>query len=43
MKAEEALKQYSDNVLGIVSDVRSLESEAEAVKIPLKNLVGWIM
>ncbi|MBP2615440.1 SDR family oxidoreductase [Chryseobacterium jejuense] len=32
LKSEEDLKQYSDNVLGIVSDVRSLESEAEAVK-----------
>ena len=32
MKAEEELKQYSENVLGIVSDVRSLESEQEAVK-----------
>jgi NAD(P)-dependent dehydrogenase (short-subunit alcohol dehydrogenase family) len=32
MKAEEELKQYSDRVLGIVSDVRSLESEQEAVK-----------
>ncbi|ROI05611.1 SDR family oxidoreductase [Chryseobacterium sp. G0240] len=32
MKAEEELKQYSGDVLGIVSDVRSLESEQEAVK-----------
>ncbi len=32
MKAEEELLQYSENVLGIVSDVRSLESEQEAVK-----------
>ncbi len=31
-KAEQDLKQYSENVLGIVSDVRSLESEEEAVK-----------
>ncbi|PIF46051.1 NADP-dependent 3-hydroxy acid dehydrogenase YdfG [Chryseobacterium sp. 52] len=31
-KAEEELKQYSENVLGIVSDVRNLESEEEAVK-----------
>lgn len=26
-KAEQELKQYSENVLGIVSDVRSLENE----------------
>lgn len=32
MKAEEELKSYSENVLGIVSDVRSLESEQEATK-----------
>ncbi|AZA76735.1 SDR family oxidoreductase [Chryseobacterium sp. G0186] len=32
LKAEEELKQYSENVLGIVSDVRSLESEAAAVQ-----------
>lgn len=32
LKAEEELKQYSENVLGIVSDVRSLESEEAAVK-----------
>lgn len=32
MKAEEELRKYSDNVLGIVSDVRSLESEAEAIQ-----------
>lgn len=32
MNAEQQLKQYSENVLGIVSDVRSLESEKEAVK-----------
>ncbi|WP_294218973.1 SDR family oxidoreductase [uncultured Chryseobacterium sp.] len=31
LKAEEELKQYSENVLGIVSDVRSLESEQQAV------------
>jgi NADP-dependent 3-hydroxy acid dehydrogenase YdfG len=31
-KAEQELKKYSENVLGIVSDVRSLESEEEAVK-----------
>ncbi len=31
LKAEEELKQYSGNVLGIVSDVRSLESEQQAV------------
>lgn len=32
MNAEQQLKQYSENVLGVVSDVRSLESEEEAVK-----------
>lgn len=32
MKAEDELKQYSPNVLGVVSDVRSLESETEAVQ-----------
>jgi NADP-dependent 3-hydroxy acid dehydrogenase YdfG len=37
MKAEEELKQYSNNVLGIVSDVRSLESEAEAVKYTVEK------
>lgn len=37
MKAEEELKQYSNNVLGIVSDVRSLESEAEAVKCTVEK------
>ncbi|KXH84459.1 SDR family oxidoreductase [Chryseobacterium kwangjuense] len=31
-KAEQELKQYSENVLGIVSDVRNLESEQEAVQ-----------
>ena len=31
-KAEQELKKYSENVLGIVSDVRSIESEQEAVK-----------
>lgn len=31
LKAEEELKQYSGNVLGIVSDVRSLGSEQQAV------------
>ncbi|MCW3161863.1 SDR family oxidoreductase [Chryseobacterium oryctis] len=31
-KAEHDLQQYSDNVLGIVSDVRNLESEKKAVK-----------
>nr|WP_315032254.1 SDR family oxidoreductase [uncultured Chryseobacterium sp.] len=36
-KAEEELKQYSENVLGIVSDVRSLESEQEAVQSILKK------
>ncbi|UKB81824.1 SDR family oxidoreductase [Chryseobacterium sp. MEBOG06] len=37
MQAEEELKQYSENVLGIVSDVRSLESEQEAVKYILEK------
>ncbi|MGR3857444.1 SDR family oxidoreductase [Chryseobacterium indologenes] len=37
MKAEEELKQYSENVLGIVSDVRSLESEQEAVKYAVEK------
>ncbi|MDR6157272.1 MULTISPECIES: SDR family oxidoreductase [Chryseobacterium] len=31
-KAEQELRQYSENVLGIVSDVRNLESEQEAIK-----------
>ncbi|WP_294285218.1 SDR family oxidoreductase [uncultured Chryseobacterium sp.] len=31
-KAEQELKQYSENVLGIVSDVKNLESEEKAVK-----------
>lgn len=31
-KAEKDLQQYSDNVLGIISDVRSLESEEKAVQ-----------
>lgn len=31
MKAETDLRKYSENVLGIVSDVRSLDSETEAV------------
>ncbi|RKE81796.1 SDR family oxidoreductase [Chryseobacterium sp. AG363] len=37
MRAEEELKQYSENVLGIVSDVRSLESEQEAVKYTVEK------
>jgi NAD(P)-dependent dehydrogenase (short-subunit alcohol dehydrogenase family) len=32
-KAEQELKQYSEHVLGIVSDVKSLQSEEEAVKL----------
>jgi len=36
-KAENDLKKYSKNVLGIVSDVRSLESEEEAVKYTLEK------
>jgi NADP-dependent 3-hydroxy acid dehydrogenase YdfG len=31
-KAEQELKQYSEHVLGIVSDVKSLQSEEETVK-----------
>lgn len=31
-KAEQALKQYGENVLGIVSDVKTLHNEEEAVK-----------
>lgn len=37
MRAEEELKHYSENVLGIVSDVRSLESEQEAVKYTVEK------
>lgn len=37
LKAEEELKQYSENVLGIVSDVRSLESEQEAIQYALEK------
>lgn len=37
MKAEEELRQYSQNVLGIVSDVRNLESEQEAVKYTIEK------
>ena len=37
MKAEEELRQYSQNVLGIVSDVRNLESEREAVKYTIEK------
>ncbi|MCE4064826.1 SDR family oxidoreductase [Chryseobacterium gleum] len=37
MKAEEELRQYSQNVLGIVSDVRNLESEQEAVKYMIEK------
>ncbi|NML57376.1 SDR family oxidoreductase [Chryseobacterium cheonjiense] len=36
-KAEQELKKYSENVLGIVSDVRSLESEEEAVKYTIEK------
>ncbi|WP_263602984.1 SDR family oxidoreductase [Chryseobacterium sp. PET-29] len=36
-KAEQELKKYSENVLGIVSDVRSLESEEEAVKYAVEK------
>lgn len=37
MKAEAELKQYSENVLGIVSDVRNLESEQEAIKYTVEK------
>ena len=37
MKAEEALRSYSENVLGIVSDVRSLESEQEAIRYAVEK------
>ncbi len=37
MKAEEDLKQYSEKVLGIVSDVRSLDSENEAIKYTIEK------
>ncbi|WP_027372504.1 SDR family oxidoreductase [Chryseobacterium sp. UNC8MFCol] len=37
LKAEEELRQFSENVLGIVSDVRSLESEQEAVRYVLEK------
>ncbi|MDH6253954.1 NAD(P)-dependent dehydrogenase (short-subunit alcohol dehydrogenase family) [Chryseobacterium sp. H1D6B] len=36
-KAEKELQQYSDKVLGIVSDVRSIESEAAAVRGTLEK------
>lgn len=36
-KAEIELKKYSKNVLGVVSDVRDLESEEEAVKYALEK------
>lgn len=36
-EAEQELKQYSENVLGIVSDVRNLESEEEAIQYTIKN------
>ncbi|MEJ5049088.1 SDR family oxidoreductase [Chryseobacterium culicis] len=37
IKAEAELKQYSENVLGIVSDVRNLESEQEAIKYTVEK------
>ncbi|AZB11195.1 SDR family oxidoreductase [Chryseobacterium sp. G0162] len=37
VKAEDELKQYSPNVLGIVSDVKSLESETEAVQFIIEK------
>lgn len=36
-KAENELKKYSKNVLGIISDVRSLESEEEAIKYAIEK------
>lgn len=36
-KAENELKKYSKNVLGIISDVRSLESEEEVVKYVIEK------
>ncbi|SEM83355.1 NADP-dependent 3-hydroxy acid dehydrogenase YdfG [Chryseobacterium taichungense] len=36
-KAENELKKYSKNVLGIVSDVRNLESEEEAIKYTIQK------
>lgn len=36
-KAENELKKYSKNVLGIISDVRSLESEEEAIKYAVEK------
>lgn len=40
LKAEQALKQYSENVLGIVSDVRNLESEQETVQYAVEKFGG---
>ncbi|MBV8327597.1 SDR family oxidoreductase [Chryseobacterium sp.] len=37
MKVEEELRQYSEKVLGIVSDVRSLESEQEAIRYTIEK------
>lgn len=37
-KAEQELKQYSENVLGIVSDVRNLDNEREAIKRIIEKL-----
>jgi NAD(P)-dependent dehydrogenase (short-subunit alcohol dehydrogenase family) len=37
IKAEKELQQYSNQVLGIVSDVRSLESEEEAIRYTIEK------
>lgn len=36
-KAEKELQQYSEKVLGVVSDVRSLQSEEEAIKAAIEK------
>lgn len=38
IKAEKELKQYSDKVIGIVSDVRNLQNEEEAIKTTVETL-----
>jgi uncharacterized protein (UPF0147 family) len=42
-KAEQDLKQISENVLGIVSDVKVLENEEKAVQQIKENLADWIL
>lgn len=39
-KVENKLKQYSQNVLGLVSDVKNLENESEAVKNIIEKFGG---